>query len=198
MGRFKEEYEKISEQRETIKNAINWLESNIVVKKYLQLKKENDDLYTKQLVLYSVMKNEEYSECSHVLVNTNIENYGYGGRKHRSCGCIKCGLDNQVLDKEIILLTYNEKIKYNYLRKHSFYGKITEYSCDIDLATSIYSKIKEAHPEIDDETAIKYFEIALDNIRNIPVSDERKANRAKRLLLDPEFNKWHVKDIRNN
>ena len=41
-----------------------------------------------------------------------------------------------------------------------------------------------------DLIAIKYFEIALDNIRNIDVSDERKVNRAKRLALMPSFNKW--------
>ncbi len=37
---------------------------------------------------------------------------------------------------------------------------------------------------------IKYFNVAINDIRNKEVSDERKASRAKRLLLSPKFNKW--------
>lgn len=44
-------------------------------------------------------------------------------------------------------------------------------------------------------TYTKYFEIALDNIRNIKVSDERKVSRVKRLLLRANFNKWNVADV---
>ena len=66
----------------------------------------------------------------------------------------------------------------------------TKLVCNLDLAKAIYSKIKEAHPDIDDETARKYFEISLDDIRNIKVNDERKKSRAKRLSLNPDFNKW--------
>ena len=66
--------------------------------------------------------------------------------------------------------------------------------CDIKLAKAIYSRIKETHPDIDDETARKYFEIALNDIRNIKVSEKRKINRAKRLSLG-KFNNWHVKDV---
>ena len=68
-------------------------------------------------------------------------------------------------------------------------------SSDLDLAKAIYSKIKESHPDIDDETARKYFEIALDNIRKIKVNDERKVSRAKRLSLSPKFNKWTGCDV---
>ena len=69
-------------------------------------------------------------------------------------------------------------------------GIDTKMFCDLDLAKAIYSKIREAHPNIDDETARKYFEIALDNIKNIKVSDERKTSRAKRLSLSLKFYKW--------
>lgn len=65
-----------------------------------------------------------------------------------------------------------------------------EKLCDFDLAKAIYTKIKEAHPNIDDETARKYFEVSLNDISEIKVNDERKTNRAKRLSLDSKFNKW--------
>ncbi len=62
--------------------------------------------------------------------------------------------------------------------------------CDRELAIALYKKIREYHPDIDDKTVIKYFEIALDDIRNIEVSDERKKSRAKRLGLSKDFNRW--------
>ena len=62
--------------------------------------------------------------------------------------------------------------------------------CDKELAMALYKKIREYHPDIDDKTVIKYFEIALDDIRNIEVSDERKKSRAKRLGLRRDFNRW--------
>ena len=42
---------------------------------------------------------------------------------------------------------------------------------------------------------IKYFNVAINDIRNKEVSDERKASRAKRLLLSPKFNKWDSIDV---
>jgi len=44
--------------------------------------------------------------------------------------------------------------------------------------------------KIDDLTAIKYFNHAIGNIRNIKVSEERKVKRAKRLSLSSGFNNW--------
>lgn len=64
----------------------------------------------------------------------------------------------------------------------------TNIVCDLDLACEIYSKIKEAHPDIN----------ALDHIRNTKVSDDRKVNRAKRLSLNPNFKRWNASDIWND
>lgn len=77
----------------------------------------------------------------------------------------------------------------------SMKGINTKIPCDLNLAKAIYSKIKKAHPNIDDKTATKYFEIALDNIRNIPVNEERKINRARRLSLFSNFNRWNGSDV---
>ena len=83
----------------------------------------------------------------------------------------------------------------NYLKSNRFYGLETKVICNIDLAQAICKKIREVYPDIDDKTLVKYFEIALDNIRNIEVSNERKMSRAKRLLLKPNFKKWNAKDV---
>ena len=198
MSELKKEYDEITEQRAVVIDELKQLKNNEVVKRYLELKEKNDSLYDKQLNLYDSIKREEYDECKHILVFSKIDYDRYEGRTYRSCGCIKCGLDNSVLDQERDWLTHTQKIMYDYLRKNHLNGIKTDILCDIDLATSIYSKIKEAHPNIDDETAIKYFEIALDNIRNIEVNDERKISRAKRLSLSPKFKRWNGRDICND
>ena len=37
--------------------------------------------------------------------------------------------------------------------------------------------------------------LELNDIRNIEVNDERKKSRAKRLSLNPNFNKWNREDV---
>lgn len=87
---------------------------------------------------------------------------------------------------------------YDYLSEKDLRGKETKIACNLDLAQAIYSKIKEMHPDIVDDMAVKYFEIALDNIRNIKASEERKTNRAKRLSLDPEFKSWYASGVHHD
>ena len=117
------------------------------------------------------------------------------GCTHKSCGCIKCGLDGSVSNQDREYLSFSQKIMYDYLRKHHLRGKETNITCDLELAHAIYSKVKEVHPDINDDTAIGYFEIALNNIRNTKVSEERKTNRAKRLSLGPKFKNWNASDV---
>ncbi len=199
MKNLKEEYNHIIEQRRNVVAEMQLLGKIEEVKRYLELEKQNQSLYDQQLRLYRDVKMQEYSSCNHILVYSQIDYDRYEGRTHTSCGCIKCGLDNSVLNGSRDWLTGTQKIMYDYLKKNylssNFGGIQTEVICDIDLAQAIYDKIKSVHPDIDDETAVSYFEIALDHIRNIKVSDERKANRAKRLSLDSSFQAWDSKSV---
>lgn len=166
---------------------------NELVKKYLELCNENDSLKMQEEILYSRIKHYEYVSCNHIWINLTK----YCG--HTFNGCIKCGANSRILNLGdnfgLKNLTEDEKIMYYFLKRNlTIIGTYPLYSpviCNLDLARAIYKKIKEAHPDIDDVTATKYFEIALDNIRNIEVSKERKKSRAKRLSLTPDFNKWN-------
>lgn len=195
MSDLKREYDEIIEQKQKIVEQINELKENDAVKKYFELVKLNENLDEQQLVLYNKMKNEEYDSCEHILVYSEIEHDRCEGRTYKSCACIKCGLNNNVLNREREYLSLQRKVMYDYLSKKYLNGKKTKIVCDLDLARAIYSKIKEKHPDIDDSTAVKYFEIALDDIRKIKVSDERKMNRAKRLSLDSRFKSWNAIDV---
>lgn len=198
MESLKNQYDQIVSEKKGLIEQISVLEENEKVKKYLKLCSERDKLANKQENLYKQIKIEEYSSCNHIWVNILHESDCCEGRSYNYCGCVKCGLDKRVfhlLESRINLgvVSLDQIIMLDVLKNHSYKAGIdTRLSCDFDLAKAIYSKIKEAHPDINDETAIRYFKVALHNIRDIKVNDERKVSRARRLSLKPNFNKWDV------
>lgn len=198
MENLKEQYSKVVDERKDVLRQIEELEKDENVKKYIELKGHNDKLIKQ---LYIDMKNDEYSSCNHILVNTLHDYDSCEGRSYNYYGCIKCGLDSRILSRilepsESFLLPLEQKVMYDFLKKNGFNGGVDfDDFCDLDLGKAIYSKIKERHPDIDDETAMKYFGVALNDIRNIEVSEDRKENRAKRLSLSPKFNKWYRIDV---
>lgn len=196
MSTLKEQYDKISSEREKTTIQIDEMENSDVLKRYLDLCKLNKKLENQQKKIYQQMKFEEYLSCNHIWVVALKDYDSCEECSHIYHGCIKCGLDDKVLHLmdngySFCDLTLEQKTMYNFLENHLYLKGISiNKSCDLNLAIAIYSKIKEAHPDIDDETARKYFEISLDNIRKIKVNDERKKSRAKRLSLNPDFNRW--------
>ena len=201
MEDLKEQYNHIVSERQTIIDQINVLAENETVKEYFALCKQNDKLASQQKDLYKQIKVGEYSSCNHIWVITLLDYDILKGRSYDYHGCVKCGLDKRVFNLKGRFhsqdwLTLDQRIMYDYMENHSYKSGInTNLFCDLDLAKAIYAKIKEVHPDIDDETAVKYLKVALHNIRDTKVSDERKESRAKRLSLKPEFNKWTVFDV---
>lgn len=172
---------------------------NNLNEEYHKIKEQNED----DTHLYQEMKKKEYECCKHILVYSEIEHDMFEERTYRRCGCIKCGLNESVSSGYGDFLPLSQKIMYDYISEHYLNGYIRDgieikIACDLDLAQALYSKIKERHPDIGDDIVIKYFEIALDNMRNIRVSEERKINRAKRLSLNPQFKNWDVRDIHHD
>ena len=196
MDELKSKYDNIIIKRKKVIDEINALENDKKNKRYFDLCAKDKELKKQQKNLYKEFKNSEYSSCNHICVNTLHDYDRLEGRSFDYCGCIKCGLDERVyykVDNQFNpdYLSFEEKVMYEYLNNHyDTKGKNTYLLCDLDLARAIYNKIKEYHPDINDETTIKYFETALHKIRHIKVNDKRKENRAKRLSLQPNFNKW--------
>ena len=202
MENLKEKYNHIVSERQTIIDQINVLAENETVKEYFALREQNDKLASQQKDLYKQIKVEEYSSCNHIWVNTLHDYDSWEGRSYNYHGCVKCGLDKRVFHlmerfHSLDWLTLDQQIMYDFVENHhSSSGINSNLLCDLDLAKAIYAKIKKVHPDIDDETAVKYLKVALHNIRDIKVSDERKESRAKRLSLKPGFNKWTGFDVR--
>lgn len=201
MSALTQEYEKITEERGKIIERLKSLEKLLIIRQYNEFTEKNRQLYQRQNDLYGKVKQEEFASCNHILVYTQIDYDRYEGRTYKSRGCIKCGLDDSVLDCEEDLLLPSRRIMYDYFKGdgHNRYlkGMETGVVCDIDLAQAIYFKIRENHPDIDDETAVIYLKKALEDIRNIKVNDERKASRARRLSLPSKFSNWNSRDVYN-
>lgn len=201
MENLKTQYKQIETERKEILEQISILVEDEKVKKYFELLNRNDKLVNQQKDLYRQIKVKEYSLCNHIWVKTLDDYDRYEGRSYTYCGCAKCGLDKRVFHlmesyASPEWLSLDQRVMYDFMRNHSLNEGInTHLLCDLDLAKAIYSKIKENHPNIDDETAVTYLSAALYNIRVKKVSDERKVNRAKRLLLSPKFNKWTQWDV---
>ena len=179
------EYNNICKKRATVVKEINKLKENDAVKRYIELVSLNKSIKEEQKNIYNEMQMENYTNCNHILVYTK-EKYDYNtDNYYKCCGCIKCGLDNEVLDYPKDELNNDKLIMYNYLKKkYITSGTLNSHvMCDLDLACAIYRKIKNKYPDIDDKLALKYFEIALDNMENIPVNESRLESRAKRLSL---------------
>ena len=111
-------------------------------------------------------------------------------------GIIECA--KQALENDIPTVLGNDVgcpwiTQYDFWRELYYFHKYV----GVSNAYAIYCATLQAArmADIDDETAYKYFEIALDNIRNIKVNNNRKNSRAKRLSLIPNFKKWNSSDV---
>ena len=183
------DFSDIDKEYKKIEQEIWGLEENPIVKKYIGLQKMKNELEIKRKNLHRLMEYGEYENCEHLwgISMDEYEEYDYI--------CVKCGLNYKSLrltnrGKEDSL-SFDERVMASVLKAQSFVNDADiNIVCDRELAMAIYKKIKEHHPDIDDKAVIKYFEIALDDIRNIEVSDERKRSRAKRLGLSKNFNRW--------
>ena len=189
MRKTKKIYQQILNEININQEKIKELENNDIIKQYLNLIKESKKLEEKKIINYKNMKLDEFNHCKHIWINTSTTK--------ESHGCIKCGLDWKVYNQSYYnSLTLDEEVMLEYLIDyHNIDGIVTNNYCDLELAKAIFKKIKEKNPIISDELALKYFEIALDNIRNIPVSEDRKTSRIKRLSLNTKFKRWNKSDI---
>ena len=202
------EYEKLQKQVSDNQEEIAKLAEDEKVVKYFKLCSENKDLIKERDDLYIKMKVKEYDECNHIWIKSFIDYDADECRSTTYCGCIKCGINELAFFfadyYDFKYLSLNNQAAYKHMVSKGTFGNkaymtgiVTKVACNLSLASAIYSKIKEQYPEIDDETARKYFEIALDDIRNINVNEKRQASRIKRLSLETDFKDWYASDIKN-
>lgn len=191
-------YAEIIETRRKIENEINELEQDEKIQRYLSLKEENKHLSDEQSYLYRRVKMNEYQKCNHIWVNSKIIYNDMMNNAITRCGCIKCGLDQSVTDRQRGWLTFDEQVMYDFLTQNPTninIGTDTDINCDLSLAKAIYKRIDEKKHNASAIDKIKYLEYALYKIRDSKVTDERKNNRIKRLGLKKCFRRWDSSDV---
>ena len=182
MSELQRKYDETIKKENEISKRIKKLEDTEIIKEYQMLKQEKIQSNINIQNKLKLLAEECYDNCHHILIySTNNYNI-FDGDGYSSKACIKCGLDNSVLHKRTDLLSIKEDIMYAYLINHGLEGYNTNITCDANIAHAIYTRIKNRYPDIDDETLVKYFIVALNNMQYIPVSKERKENRIKRLF----------------
>ena len=201
---IKEQYNEISNDLNDVEKELTELNNEEIIKKYKYLKFKKDLLTNNKKDLYKSIKNDEYNKCNHLAITTYIEPSRLENKDTKYCGCLKCGLDEKVRYVDGWVIDYNnlsfeKQVMLDYLNENgSNFKNKTNIICDLELAKAIYDRILEVHPKINDKLALKYLEIALDNIRNIKATDDRKNSRIRRLKLNKDFNKWNEKDSIKN
>lgn len=193
MSSVKEQFEEAKRQLRAVLEELERIKTDPAVIRYNELDDEHASLSYTLRELFPAVKYEEYDSCDHILVYSIRDFHRWkGGKKQVYCACIRCGLDQSVTNSNMGHLTDEQDAMKSYFNERGIYlnGTFLGIECDIDLARKIFSRIIETHPNIDDETAIKYFVKALNDIRDKEVSDERQESRAKRLSLNPDFRRW--------
>lgn len=191
-------YAEIIEARRKIEKEIAELEQDEKINKYLILQELDDELYKDQINFCEKMVMNEYKECEHIWVNSKIIENNVMNVPVIRCGCVKCGLDHAVLDSQRGWLSFEDRIKYDYLINNPSSikkGINTEIECDLSLGQAVYKRIEEKYPQISENEKIRYLKYALYKIGTIKVNDNRSESRAKRLELNRNFHNWQSSDV---
>ena len=167
MGDLKVKQEKIENERKNIIQELKKLRESKIIKRYFELSSRNDELLSQQKKLIREIKMDEYKNCKHILIMTKYEPDYVEGRSEKYYGCVKCGLNNEIFTKTCGIygtefLTLEEQIMYDYIQMHHMGGIYIHKLYDLEVGKSIYDNIKSTFTDMDDETACKYLEIALE------------------------------------
>ena len=195
MKNLEGKYKKIEAEINELLNKMKALVGKEDSEEYLELKIQQKKLSEQLYAIYKEKRMKDFGSCRHIWVNA-LHDYDIAeGRSYNYYGCVKCGLDQRVFHLMEIynnsnLLTTDQRIMYDFMKDRQLKGINTKLFCDLDLGRAIYTRIKVAHPDIKDKDAAKYLRAAYYKMKESKISDKQKANRVKRLSLDPSFNKW--------
>ena len=122
---------------------------------------------------------KKYDKCHHY--------YILGDNKGKNVDepiCILCGLrrNASIRERDEAARIMNKYLVFrDFLLRKKKKDRGYKYYCDMKVADKIIKEIKNDNKGISNDELIKYFEIALDNMIDIPVTKAAVKGRAKRL-----------------
>lgn len=158
------------------------LEQNPVIIDYLStidlIERDQEDLKDICIVLF-----EECGNDGHEFVTTKK----IGDKIY--CGCIKCGLDEKVITQILPgknVLSFDEKVAYDYLHKHRFQinGHHTGVECDIKTATETYQRLVNENPDAEKDEIIELFKSVFSKNAENKESKETDIHKTMQKTID--------------
>ena len=91
MSDIRKNYEEMLSEMKKINSRLEELMEDKQVQEYLTLDDQRLKLESELSELYTVMKKEEFSKCSHIWIPVSKNVDYYEGRSDIDYGCMKCG-----------------------------------------------------------------------------------------------------------
>ena len=151
--------ELLDELNETEKSLID-LEKNELIQKYLELQEKIGSLKT----FYSRLKKQEYCECNHFIVYSQHDDI-FEGSNSNKWACVKCGLNNDNLKKIFYSMPEDQQIKLNNIISQALLSNNFQVE-NIEECYSMYQKIANQNPDLDEDALIMLFKEAIKEKQN--------------------------------
>lgn len=167
---LEEEYQKSLNDYFEADDAVKKMEQYKIIRKYFELVKKREELDKKETELYKKRLRLRYANCNHILVESHTDIiYDYEGRSYHYYGCIKCGLDEAVAERDYGC-NREEITMLELMKEYGVYkinGIRTGICCDLYKAKELYADLKEKYPDATDEEMAEIF---------------KKSKKAKKLM----------------
>ena len=152
----------LDELQETIKklgSVIENMKQSEVIKQYLDIKKEYEDITEKINFLNQDLKEQEFLNCYHYFV-VNKKERDEDDHVHCTVTCIHCGLTNQYMEWSDEILSPQQRMMNHLFIEYQlnyFYPSHGTYSKEeIPVLKEIYDNFKKEYPNTTDEDAEKH------------------------------------------
>lgn len=167
------------EQIKDIDSELETIGENDLIKRYNMLLMRRKYLNGVKKEEYEYERKRQFLDCNHIFVDD-----GFGSKF-----CIKCGLDTIYNHLEYVNydnLSFDEQIMFDYMLNSSNEYKDgrtynNEYNLDKELIRSIYLRLKEEYPNLDEEAIFRYLDASLHNIATKDKDEEENIKRIRRL-----------------
>lgn len=186
MTDYEKEYINVLESIKKSNDKINTIENTDIFRLYKLFVNERKLLEEKKDNLYKKMMFEKFDKCHHFAVKSRFIYYGWGEKGTTCHGCIKCGLDNSVLqdvmlnDDMLIMKAYFEKCNvYDFAKVYNIVLNLEDdeeisYINGYEQAKQFYRDVIKQNPNISNKELEELLKVELNKMEEAKSGHSRK------------------------